>query len=140
MIPILVVRIARPTSLAIWHRGCSHMISQAKPQRESESQPFRIARSKKTPRFFASQANIAGFSRALFLAFSCDFRSSECIFALPAKKKLFRIASDLGMCDSNPIWGCAIRIASHIAVASRDPNLRSQSKGMNAHLDFKGTR
>ena len=52
------------------------LASQAKPQRESESQAFRIARSLKTCRFFASQANIAGFSQTVFAAFSCDFRSS----------------------------------------------------------------
>ena len=35
-----------------------------------------------------------------FLLFSCDFRSSEIAFASLAKKP-FRIASDLGVCDSN---------------------------------------
>ena len=86
------------------------LASQAKPQRESESQGFRIARSWKTPRFFASQANIAGFSRAFFLAFSCNFRSSECVFASLAKT-LFCIASGLGVCDSNRIEhrGCIAR-------------------------------
>ena len=64
----------------------------------------------KTPRFFASQANIAGFSQGLFLAVSCDFRSSEWVFASLANK-LFRIASDLGVCDSNRIAhrGCIAR-------------------------------
>ena len=86
------------------------LASQAKPQRESESQAFRIARSLKTPRFFASQANIAEVSQAFFLAFSCDFRSSECVFPSLAKT-IFRIASDLGMCDSNRIAhrGCIAR-------------------------------
>ena len=58
----------------------------------------------------ASQANIAGFLQKEILAFSCDFRSSYWVFA-SLEKMLFRIASD---------WECAIRIASHIAVALRD--------------------
>ena len=64
----------------------------------------------KTPRFFASQANIARFSQAFFLSFSCDCSSSECVFASLANKKN-RIASDLGMCDSNRIAlrGCIAR-------------------------------
>ena len=30
--------------------------------------------------------DIAGFSQAFFLAFSCDLRSNECVFASLAKK------------------------------------------------------
>ena len=108
----LVVRIARPKSLAIWHRGCSHR----RPNRggSPNRRHFASLDLKKTPRFFASQANIAGFSQKVFLAFSCDFRSSECVFASLAKKKLFRIASDLGMCDSSRIAhrGCIARFGA----------------------------
>ena len=105
----LVVRIARPTSLAIWHRRRSHR----RPNRSGSPNRRHFASldlKKKTPRFFASQANIAAFSQAVFLAFSCDFRSSECVFASLAKN-LFRIASDLGVCDSNRIAhrGCIAR-------------------------------
>ena len=45
------------------------LASQAKLQRESESQAFRIARSLQTCRFFASQPNIAGFSQGFFCYF-----------------------------------------------------------------------
>ena len=55
---------------------------------------------------FASQANIAGFSQKVFLAFSCDFRSSECVFASLARNN-FHIASDSGVCDSNRIAHCS---------------------------------
>ena len=103
-----MVRIARPTSLAIWHRGCSHR----RPNRNGSPnrRHFASLNLKKQPDFLASQANIAGFSQKVFLAFSYDFRSSECVFASLAKK-LFRIASDLGMCDSNRIAhrGCIAR-------------------------------
>ena len=50
------------------------------------------------------------FRRRFFLAFSCDFRSSEWVFASLAKE-LFRIASDSGVCDLNRIAhrGCIAR-------------------------------
>ena len=84
----LVVRIARPASLAIWHRGRSHR----RPSR-SES-PNR--------RHFVSLMGLRIASEKLFA--------------------------------SLVIWGCVIRIASHIAVASRDLghwelNCKQQSSG-----------
>ena len=61
------------------------LASQAKPQRESKSQAFRIAILKNTLIF-----RIAGQHRRIFAGFfsciSCDFRSSECVFASLAKK------------------------------------------------------
>ena len=78
---------------------------QAKPQPEPESQAFHIARSWETCRFCASQANIARFLRALLWHFSCEFRMTcqRGVFASLVKKKLLRITSDLGVCDSNRI-------------------------------------
>ena len=84
------------------------LASHARLQRESESQAFCIARSQRTRRFFASQANIEGFSQKVFLACCCDFRSSECVLASLAKKH-FRFASDLGVCDRIAHRGCIAR-------------------------------
>ena len=59
---VLVVRVPRPTSLAITHRWRLH---------RSESQALRIARYINARRRFASEANIAGFSQELL--------SGECL-------------------------------------------------------------
>ena len=98
------------------------LASQAKPQRESESQAFRVARSSKfMPIFRIAGQHRRIFAGLFFLGFSCDFRSSEYVFAAPKKKKkLFRIAGDLGMCDSN-------RIAHHGCIARFGP-LRAKDK------------
>ena len=101
----LVVRIARPTSPAIWHRGYSHR----RPNRSGSPnrRHFASLDLKEQPDFSHRRPISQKFSQAFFLAFSCDFTSSECVFAsLARKKNIFRIASDLG---------CAIPIASHIA-------------------------
>ena len=97
------------------------LASQAKPQRESELQTFRIARSLKNTPMFRIAGQHRRISQAFFLAFSCDFRSSECVFASLAKK-LFRIASDLGMCDSNRIAhrGCVARFGPPRFLSSPD--------------------
>ena len=96
---ILVVSIARPTSLAIWHRGRSHR----RPNRSGSPncRHFASLDLKNTPIFRITSQHRRIFT-GFFLAFSCDFRSSECVFASQAKK-LFCIASDLGVCDSNRI-------------------------------------
>ena len=99
-LPPLVVRIAPPTSLAIWHRGRSHR----RPNRSGSPnrRHFASLDLKNHPDFSHRRPASQVFRRLLFLVFSCDFRSSECVFASLAKK-LFRIASDLGVCDSNRI-------------------------------------
>ena len=114
-----MVRIARPASLAIWHRGHSHR----KPNRNESPnrRHFASLDLKKTCRFFASQANIAGFSQGFFCYFPVIFRSSEWAFASLAKKH-FRIASDLGVCDSN-------RIAHRGCIARFGPLRVRQKKG-----------
>ena len=97
----------RPISPAICHRGRSHR----KPDRSGSPKRRHFASlDLKIMPIFASQASIAGFSQKVFLAFSCDFRSSYCVFASLAKNVFASLA----------IWGCAIRIASHVAVASRN--------------------
>ena len=112
MFLILVVRIARLASLAIWHRGRSHR----RPNRSGSPnrRHFASLDLNKHPDFSHRRPASQDFRRLFFLAFSWDFRSSECVFASLAKKKkkkLFRIASDLGMCDSNRIAhrGCIAR-------------------------------
>ena len=81
-----VVRIARPASLAIWHRAHSHRW----PNRSESTNRKHFASLDLKCRFFASQA---GQHRRIFagtfLRFSCDFRSSEWAFASLAKKKTF---------------------------------------------------
>ena len=93
----LVARIARPTSLAIWHRRCSHR----RPNRSGSPncRHFASLDLKKHPDFSNRRPTSQDFRRHFFWHFSCDFRSSECVFTSLAKH-LFRIASDLGMCDS----------------------------------------
>ena len=63
----LVVRIARPTSLAIWHRRRLHR----RPNRSGSPNRRRFPSLdlKKTSRFFASQANIARYSQAFSAIF-----------------------------------------------------------------------
>ena len=78
----LVARIARPESLAIWHRGRSHR----RPNRSGSPNRRHLA--------------------------SLDLKKHpECVFLRSLAKKLFRIASDLGVCDSNRIAhrGCIAR-------------------------------
>ena len=71
------------------------LASQAKPQQESESQAFRIDRSWKNLPIF----RIAGQHRRIFAeGFSGIF-----LWFQIKRKKNFRIASDLGVCDSNRI-------------------------------------
>ena len=102
----LVVRIARPTSLAVWHRR-----SHRRPNRSgSPNRKHFESLDLKTCRFFASQANIAGFSQKVFLVFLW-FQIKLMGFRIASKKRLFRISSDLGVCDSNRIAhrGCIAR-------------------------------
>ena len=112
----LVARIARPTSLAIWHRGRSHR----RPNRSGSPnrKHFASLDLKKHPDFSRCGPiaqdfrSFCFFFFFIFLAFSCDFRSSEYVFAsLEKNKKKFA---------SLAIWGCAIRITSYITIASRD--------------------
>ena len=63
-----------------------------------------------TRRYFASYFNITGFSQGLLWHFSVTTDEA----------KGFRIASEKNIFASLAIWGCAIRFASHIAVASRN--------------------
>ena len=99
----LVVRIARPTSLAIWHRARSHRRpnrSRSPNRRHFENTPiFRIAGQHR--RIFAE-----GFS-GVFVWFQI-------------KLMWFHIASEKNIFTLLAIWGCAIRIESHITGASRD--------------------
>ena len=80
----LVVRIDRPTSLAIWHRGCSHR----RPNRNGSPnrRHFASLDLKNTPIFRIAGQHRRIFTGFFFRAFSCDFRSSECVFASLAKK------------------------------------------------------
>ena len=106
----LVARIARHESLAIWHRGRSHR----RPNRSGSPnrRHFASLDLKKHPDFSHRSPTSQDFRRRFFLHFRViSFRSSECVFASLAKKTFFA---------SLVIRGCAIRIASHIAVASRD--------------------
>ena len=106
----LVARIARPHIAS--DLASRALASQAKPQRESESQA-RLHRS-----IFKKHAvfRIAGQHRRIFAGFFF------CHFPVISEIKLmgFRIASEQNFFASLVIWGCAVRIASHIAVASRD--------------------
>ena len=85
-------RIAGQTTESLWSTSISH---------RSISNSMSL---------LASQANIAGLSReppgAEWLLFLCNIRGSHI-----ASEKEF---------SHRAIWGCALRIASHIAVASRD--------------------
>ena len=108
---LLVVRIARPTSLAIWHRGCSHR----RPNRSGSPnrRHFASLDLKKHPDFSHRRPTSQDFRRLFFWHFpviSDQANHSECVFASLAKN-LFRIASDLGVCDSNRIAhrGCIAR-------------------------------
>ena len=102
----LVVRIARPELLAIWHCGRSHR----RPNRSGtpNRRHFASLDLKNTPIF-----RIAGQHRRIFAGFFA------CIFLwFHIQRMCFRIKKNFFA--SLAIWGCAIRIASHIAVASRD--------------------
>ena len=104
----LVVRIARPELLVIWHRGRSHR----RPNRSGSPnrRHFASLDLKNIPIF-----RIAGQHRRIFAGFfSCIFLRFQ------IKRMGFRIASEKNFFASLAIWGCAVRIASHIAVASRD--------------------
>ena len=84
--------------------------SQAKLQRESEPQAFASLDLKNMPIF-----RITGQHRRIFAeGFSGIFLWFQ------IKPMGFRIASEKNFFASLAIWGCAIRIALHIAVASRD--------------------
>ena len=103
----LVVRIARPASLAIWHRRRSHR----RPNR-SESpnrRPFASLDLKKHADFSHRRPTSQDFRRE-FSAISLCFQIKLMGFRI-ASEKLFRIASDLGVCDSNRIAhrGCIAR-------------------------------
>ena len=107
-LPATRAKTGRPTSLAIWHRGCSHR--RPNRNRSPNCKHFASLDLKKHADFWHRRPTSHDFLRRFFLAFPCDFRSSEWVFA-SLGKKIFA---------SQAIWGCAIRIASHIAVASRD--------------------
>ena len=100
------------------------LASQARPQRESESQASYIARYQSTRRHFAPQANIAGFSQELLWSVLWFQSKQRGVFSSLAII-VFRVASDLD-------WRCAIRIASHIAVASRDSGHSALAASSNA--------
>ena len=109
---VLVVRIARPTSLAIWHRGCSHR----RPNRSGSPNRSHFASLdlKKHPDVFASQANIAGFSQAFVSGIFLRFQIKH--IRIASEKKIACIASDLGMCDWNlfrEIWKLVSRWSMH---------------------------
>ena len=105
---VLVVRIARPESLAIWHRGRSHR----RPNRSGSPnrRHFASLGLKKHPDFSHRRPTSQDFR---WLFFSRNFLWFQ------IKRMCFRIASEKKLFASLVIWGCAIRIASHIAVASR---------------------
>ena len=103
----LVVRIARPESLAIWHRGRSHR----RPNRSGSPhrRHFASLDLKKHPDSSHRRPTSQDFRRC----FSCiflRFQIKRMCFRI-ATKHFFRIASDLGMCDSNRIAhrGCIAR-------------------------------
>ena len=143
----LVVRIARPTSLAIWHRRCS----QRRPNRSGSPnrRHFASLDLKKHPDFSYRRPTSQDFRGLFFLAFSCDFRTSECVFTSLAKK-LFRIASDLGMCDSNRIAhrGCIARFGPLRGGGGRgsqygefgfpDPNAKQRRSQLNHNWPITG--
>ena len=121
-----MVRIARPTSLAIWHRGCSHR----RPNRSGSPnrRHFASLDLKKHPDVSHRRPTSQDFRRRFFWHFPASLA-----------KKLFA---------SLVIWGCANQIASHIAVASRDfwatktrirgiSNLRKLGGGVKI-LNFQG--
>ena len=70
----LVARIARPTSLAIWHRGRSHR----KPNRSGSPnrRHFASLDLRKHADISHRRPTSQDFRQKAFLAFSCDFRSS----------------------------------------------------------------
>ena len=87
-------RLLHACALSGSHRSATHiasdlasrvLASQTNRSGSPNRRHFTSLDLKNQCRFFVSQANIAGFSQALFLAFSCDFRSSECVFASLAK-------------------------------------------------------
>ena len=92
----LVVCIARAASLAIWHRGRSHR----RPNRNEspKRRHFASLDLKRHADFSHRRPTSAGFC---FLAFSCDFRSSEWFSHRWQKKTNFFA--------SLTIWGCAVR-------------------------------
>ena len=104
----LAVCIARPTSLAIWHRGRPHR--RPNRSRSPNGRHFASLDLKKHPIF-----RIAGRHRTIFAGFFpgifLRFQIKRMCFRIASEKKLFRIASDLGMCDSNRIAhrGCIAR-------------------------------
>ena len=104
---VLVVRIARPTSLAIWHRGHSHR----RPNRSGSPnrKHFTSLDLKKHAYFSHRRPTSQDFRRRFFWHFPM---LSDQVNVFSQRKKRFRIAL--------AIWECAIRIASHIAVASRN--------------------
>ena len=109
VLPKLVARIARPKSLAIWHRGRSHRrpnCSGSPNRRHFASLDLKIH-----PDFPHCRPTSQDFRRRFFLHFPViNLRASEYVFTSLAKKQ-FRIASDLGVCDSNRIAhrGCIAR-------------------------------
>ena len=124
-----MVRIARPTSLATWHRGRSH----SSPNRSGSPnrRHFASLDPKQHADFSHSKSTSRDFCRSfqgIFLRIQSNLRC----FRIASEKELFRIANDLGVCDS-------IRIAHRSGIA-RFGQLRSSVLvwvGMNREgLDF----
>ena len=92
----LVVRIARPKSLAIWHCECSH-----RRQNRSGSPNRRHFASldlKKHPDFSHRRPTSQDFRRRLFWHFPVIPDQAN----IASEKKLFGIASDLGRVKTHP--------------------------------------
>ena len=97
----LVVRVARPTSLPIWHRGRSRRKPDCSgsPTRKH----FASLDLQKHADFPHRKPTSQDFRRRFFLHFPLISDQAKVFSHRIPKKKLFRIASDLGVCDSNRI-------------------------------------
>ena len=103
-----MARITRPASLVIWHRGRSHR----RPNRSGSPnrRHFASLDLKKHPHFSHRKPTSQDFCRLFFWHFPAISDQAD-VFSHRDAKKLFRIASDLGVCDSNRIAhrGCIAR-------------------------------
>ena len=114
----LVVRIARPTSLAIWHRKRSHR----RPNRSGSPnrRHFASLDPKKHANFSHRRSTSQDFRRRFFWDFPVLSDQAN-VFWHRKRKKHFHIASDLGVCDSNRIAhrGCIARFGPLRALYKR---------------------
>ena len=104
----LVVRIARPTSLAIWHRRRSHR----RPNRNGSPnrKHFASLDRKKHADILHRRPTSQHFRRRFFWRFRV-ISDQATVFSHRSRKKTFHIASALDVCDSNRIAhrGCIAR-------------------------------